>query len=49
MKNKTFFGKLPAMILTAALAVSCVAGVVLTVGEDGTVTVDANRTVADRR
>lgn len=49
MKNNTFFGKLPAMILTAALAVSCVAGVVFTVGEDGTVTVDANRTVADRR
>lgn len=49
MKNKTFFGKLPAMILAAALAVSCVAGVVFTVGEDGTVTVDANRTVADRR
>lgn len=49
MKNKTFFGKLPAMILTAALAVSCVAGVVFTVGEDVTVTVDANRTVADRR
>ncbi len=39
--KKTFFGKLPAMILTAALAVSCVAGVVFTV--------DANRTVADRR
>ena len=47
--KKTFFGKLPAMILTAALAVSCVAGVVFTVGEDGNVTVDANRTVADRR
>lgn len=47
--KKTFFGKLPAMILTAALAVSCVAGAVFTVGEDGTVTVDANRTVADRR
>ena len=49
MKNKTFFGKLPTMILTAALAVSCGSGVVFTVGEDGTVTVDATRTVADRR
>ena len=49
MKKKTFFGKLPTMILAAALAVSCGSGIVFTVGEDGTVTVDANRTVADRR